>query len=199
LVKYASEKSLNNTKFFELLLFGILLFVRTALPRAENWNMRSTLNLLMQDVIYISDSIDFLQILFDTSRTTSDNSLYKNLVLWNLAFTSCFFCFNINYKPRQVHTRDIFNGNLNRLQQIELRLAYDPFIRFIIPALFFEIPMIIARIFIFCSYKSVNWNNFTYLFKNITGLILTVLAYLEIREIPNESVFYSSTSQAINV
>jgi hypothetical protein len=46
-IKYASEIQFKETKNFELFLFGILLCIRALLPRQEDWNWRSGLDLIM--------------------------------------------------------------------------------------------------------------------------------------------------------
>ncbi|CAF0966730.1 unnamed protein product [Brachionus calyciflorus] len=141
----------------------------------------------------MTDSLDFSKILFDDTRKTTDK-MYKNFVLWTLAFTSCFFCFNIIYRPTKKHIKFVQNNKLNKLEEIELRLAYDPFIRFVIPNLFYEIPMTIARLIIFYGYRSVGWENFNFLVKNIVCVFLTMAAYFEIKTVKVDEVFYSTTT-----
>ncbi len=64
-IKYPSEEQFRETKNFEFYLFGILLLVRTLLPRKNDWCLKSSLDLLMHDIIYIHDALDFISILFD--------------------------------------------------------------------------------------------------------------------------------------
>ena len=114
------------------------------------------------------------------------NSTYKNIVLWVLAYSSCYFCLNPFYKPSKIIVKRLYNGELNKLEKIEVRLANDPIIKFIIPILFYELPIIFVRLFIFYSYKSISWQNLTFLLKNVISVIITFITYLEISKIKVE-------------
>lgn len=188
--KYPSEKQFEDTKNFELVLFGSLIIVRALLPRQDDWSLRSSLDLIMHDVIYMTDSLDFASILFDDSEKSVDKT-FETLVLCCLAYTSCFFSLNPIYRPSRVHVRKFFNGDLNWFEIIEIRLAYDPFIRFMVPCLFYELPMIVFRTYISYSYQMIEWNNLTFLLKNIVSIFLNVVIYFEIRQLKVDSVFYS--------
>jgi hypothetical protein len=190
--KYSSDSTFKETKFFEILLYGTLFLVRTCLPRQnENWTLRSSVDLMLSDITYMTDSLDFSKILFDDTRKTMDKN-YKSLVLWSLAYTSCLFCLNIVYRPARVHIKHVYWRTVSWFDQVELILTNDPFVRFLIPSLFYEIPMSIARLIIFYGYRTVNWDNFTFLLKNIIYVFLTFVAYFEIKEINTEEVFYSN-------
>jgi hypothetical protein len=191
--KYSSDQAFAQTKNFEIWLFGTLFFVRTFLPRKDFWSFRSSLDLMLSDIIYMTDSLDFSKILFDNTRTIVDKN-YKNLVLWTLAFTSCFYSLNIVYKPPKIHIKNIHTNKLNKLEQIELKLAHDPLIRFLVPNLFFEIPVTIARTIIFYGFNSVRWDNFTFLLKNIVSIILTMCLYFEIKTVKVGGIFFTSAS-----
>jgi hypothetical protein len=190
--KFASIQSFERTKYFEIIFFAALFFVRTCLPRRENWNLRSSLDLMLCDIIYMTDSLDFSKILFDDSRNRMDKD-YKRLVLCTLAYTSCFYCLNVIYRPMRVHIRHVHTGRLSRTEQIELRLANDPFVQFIVPIVFFELPMTAARTIIFYTYKSVSWESFPFLLKNLVSIVLTVMAYFEIKSTGFDGVFFSTT------
>lgn len=141
----------------------------------------------------MTDTLDFSKILFDDTRKIADK-MYKNLVLWTLAYTSCFFCFNITYRPVKKHIKLIHDKKLNKLEELELRFAYDPFIRFLIPNLFYEVPMTIARLIIFYGYRSVGWENFNFLVKNLVCVFLTMAAYFEIKVVKVDEIFFSTTT-----
>jgi hypothetical protein len=136
----------------------------------------------------MTDSLDFISILFDDSKK-SFNKTFETLILWCLAFTSCFFCLNPIYRPARIHIKYFQLANF--LERAELRLAYDPFIRFIVPCLFYEIPMIVFRSCIFYSYSLVEWNNLTFLLKSIVSVFLNVVIYFEIRNLKSDVVYYS--------
>lgn len=148
---------------------------------------------MLNDITYVTDSLDFSKILFDDTRKITD-STYKKLVLWTLAFTSSFFCFNLVYRPRKTHVKFIYHKRLNKLEELELRLAYDPFIRYVLPNILYEIPMTIARLVIFYSYRPVGWENFSFLIKNIFSVFLTMTAYFEIKTVKKDEVFFSITT-----
>ncbi len=190
--KFASTQSFERTKYFEIIFFGALFLVRTCLPRKDNWDLRSSLDLMLSDIIYMTDSLDFSKILFDDSRNRMDKT-YKRLVLWTLAYTSCFFCLNIIYRPPRMHIKHVHSKRLNKIEQWELRLAHDPFVRFLVPILFFEIPMTASRIIIFYAYKSVSWESFTFLMKNVVSILLTLMTSFEINKADYDEIFYSTT------
>lgn len=144
---------------------------------------------MLSDITYMTDSLDFSKILFDDTRKSMDKN-YKNLVLWSLAYTSCLFCLNIVYRPSKMHVKHIYTRRLSKFDQVEMALANDPFVRFLVPTLLYEIPMSIARLIIFYGYRTVNWDNFTFLLKNIVYVFLTLVAYFEIKEIHVDEVFY---------
>lgn len=171
--------------------------MRTLLPRIDNWDLRSSLDLMLSDIIYMTDSLDFSKILFDDSRKTADK-FYKKLVLCTLAYTSCFFCLNVVYRPAKIHIKYLYSKKLSKLEEIELKLFYDPFIRFLVPNLFYELPMTIARLIIFYGYRSLGWENFTFLLKNIVCVFLTMAAYFEVKTVQVDGVFYSNTSYNTN-
>lgn len=148
---------------------------------------------MLNDITYVTDCLDFSKILFDDTRKITDNT-YKNLVLWTLAFTSSFFCFNLVYRPSKTHIRYFYQKKLNKLEELELRLAYDPFIRYVLPNLLYEIPMTIVRLIIFYGYRPVGWENFTFLIKNIFSVFLTMAAYFEIQTLKKDEVFFSTTT-----
>jgi hypothetical protein len=189
-IKYPSEEQFRETKNFEFYLFGILLLVRTLLPRKNDWCLKSSLDLLMHDIIYIHDALDFISILFDDSKKSIDQT-FETLILWCLAYISCYFSLNLIYRPSRIHISEFYNGNLNLFEKIELKLAYDSFVRFIVPSLFYEIPMILFRSYIFYSNGLIEWKNSIFLLKNILSIILNIIIYFEIRHFKNESVFYS--------
>jgi hypothetical protein len=194
--KFSTVESFEGTTNFELLLFGTLLIVRILIPRENNWNLKCTLDLVMHDVIYMTDSLDFSKILFDSVNKSMDQT-FKILVLLNLAYTSSFYCLNTVYRPNKIHVSKVKNGELSKLDVIELRLSYDPFIRFLVPNIFFEIPMIIFRTYLFYGLfknfsKTIEWKNLSFLLKNIVSIFVTFLAYLEIRKIKVDDVFYNN-------
>lgn len=197
--KYSSDQTFAETKYFEIILYATLLIVRTLLPRRQDWNLRMSIDLILHDTIYMTDSLEFSKILFENKLWSEESkSTSKNLVLWTLAYTSCFFCLNTIYRPSQVHIKYVYYKLLSKFEQIELRLSYDPFIRFIVPSLFYDIPMVLVRVIIFYgNTKSISWENFIFLLKNITGLLLTMLAYFEIKSIENVCVFYPSSQNMI--
>ena len=178
-------------KNFEFVLFGTLFIVRTILPREENWTLRSSLDLILHDVMYMVDSLDFSKILFDNSRKSMDKTL-KLMVLFTMAFTSCIYCVNTVYRPAKMHIKYLYDKRLTKLEQIEHQLWYDPFIRFLVPNLFFEIPIIIFRTYIFYGYKTISWSNLTFLIKNIVSIFLTFVAYLEVKQLKIDGIFYSN-------
>ena len=49
-IKYPSEEQFRETKNFEFYLFGILLLVRTLLPRKNDWCLKSSLDLLINSI-----------------------------------------------------------------------------------------------------------------------------------------------------
>jgi hypothetical protein len=165
--------------------------VRTFLPRRENWNLRLRLDLILTDITYMTDSLEFSKILFDDSRNRMDKT-YKNIVLLTLAYTSCLFCLNCVYRPSKIHIKHVYNKQLGRFEQIELILINDPFIRFLIPSLFYEFPMLISRTIIFYGNRTVNWENFTFLLRNVVCVFFTFAAYFEIKELNVENIYYSN-------
>lgn len=187
-VKYPSEKQFEDTKNFELFLFGSLMLIRAMMPREDDWNLRSSLDLLMHDVIYMTDSLDFASILFDDSKKSIDKT-FETLVLWCLAYTTCFFSLNPIYRPSRLHISKF--RELNWLERVELRMAYDSFVRFLLPSVFYEIPMILFRTYILYSYELVEWNNLTFLLKNLVSIFLNVVIYFEIRQIKADCVFFT--------
>jgi hypothetical protein len=175
-----------------MLLYGTLLFVRTVLPRKDNWNLNLSVNLALQDISYITDSLDFSKILFEDSKKVM-NKTYKNIVLWTLAYSSCFFCLNTIYRPAKIHIHEILEDKLDTFEQIEARLAFDPFTRYLIPSLFYEIPITFMRVVIFYGDGShIKWENFIFLLKNIVGIFLNIINYFELKKFNNDIVFYSS-------
>lgn len=134
--KYSSDSSLEETRSFEAFLYATLLLVRTCLPRNHSlggitWNLRSSLELVLTDITYMTDALDFSKILFDDSRMSMDKT-YKTIVLSALSFTSCLFCLNFVYKPlKRIHIRHVYSGLIDKVEQAEIELASDPFIRFV--------------------------------------------------------------------
>ena len=174
-----------------MILYGTLLFVRTILPRKDNWNLSSSVDLALQDITYITDSLDFSKILFEDSKKVM-NKTYKNIVLWTLAYSSCFFCLNTIYRPAKIHIKQVYKKKLSKFEQIEARIAYDPFTRYLIPSLFYEIPITLMRTIIFYGDGSqIKWESFTFLLKNIVGIILNIISFFEFKkQFINDVVFY---------
>jgi hypothetical protein len=166
--KYASTNSYIRTKYFDFLLFGTLFFVRVLLPSAKFFQFESKLGLVMHDAFYITDSLDFSTVLFDSSRKLS-NENFKNLVLCVLAFSSVFYSF------------EAVNYNVMNSSKIPGLLIHDNLIRLLIPCLFYDIPVIVARTTIFYGFKSINLENFGFLLKNIISILIKILEYREIR------------------
>ena len=156
-----------RTKYFEFLLFGTLFLVRVLLPTSNFFKFESKLGLVMHDAFYITDSLDFSTVLFDNSRKLLNDN-YKNLVLCVLAFSSVFYSFEaVNYS--------IINNS--RTKDMPYR---DNLIRLLIPCLFYDIPVILARTTIFYGFKSINLENFGFLLKNIISILLKIAEYWEI-------------------
>jgi hypothetical protein len=147
----------------------------------------------MHDATYIMDLLEFSKILFDKSKNVAINESYKNLVLCTLGFTSTYFSLNTVYRSTNVNI-DILVENESKLKRIDFLLAHDPFVRFLLPCLFFEIPIIIARSVIFYGYESIDSDTFVFLLKNFVSIFLTVLTYFEISDTRLDEILLNTSN-----
>ncbi len=144
----------------------------------------------MHDATYITDLLEFSKILFDSSRRIINDNL-KNLVLFTLGLTSTYFSLNTIYQSKNVNMEILVDKRVSWLERWEFRLAHDPFVRLLLPCLFFEVPIIFARSVIFYQYRSIDFETFFFFLKNFVGILLTILTYFEISNTKLDGLFSS--------
>ncbi len=168
-----SKNSYLRTQNLDFLLFGTLFVVRVLLPPSNVFKIESRLGLIIHDAFYITDSIDFSTVLFDSPKKIFNNN-YKNLVLCILAFTCTFYSFDAANVSSIRIRKNIFS-------RITHSLVYDPLVKLLLPCLFYDLPIIVARTTIFYGFKSINLDNFAFLLKNIISIVIKMIEYWEIR------------------
>ena len=149
--------------------------VRILLPLSKCCKFESRLNLIIHDVFYITDSLDFSTVLFDSSKKLF-NETYKNLVLCILAFSTTFY--SIEALSCTI-TKTL--EKITIISRFKQFFMHDSLVNLLLPCLFYDIPIIIARTIIFYGSRTINLENFAFLFKNIISILIKIAEYFELR------------------
>lgn len=140
----------------------------------------------MHDVFYISDSIDFPKALFEAKKSV----LKRKLILYTSTLTSLFYGLDTVLSSLKVHFAE--KNVKSCFEVVKDAILFDPFIRVLAICVFYDIPVIIARMSILFTLQSSSAENYIFILRNAISFFMTISIYTETLQNDNFNYYYSS-------